>query len=165
MALTERILAPIAHIRGRLRPQRMEMAHDGVMQPLTASKPAPHIFSTSLKNNLSIPCPDPTAEERARDMHQMRGQKLARLEDWETLTSEILKNDAERTKTPGGMPVAEVLAFGARNDVVSFCIGAGCDTLDPDSSWRGTPALDGQRAATDGVARIDCIVSGLLANP
>ena len=32
MALAERIFAPIAHIRGKFKVTRMEMAHDGVLE-------------------------------------------------------------------------------------------------------------------------------------
>ncbi len=122
MALASRLMAPIAHMRTKLKSQRMEMAHDGVMQPVNAAHPVPQPCAAApkpLKAALTIPCPDPTAEERARDVHQMRGQKLARLEDWDKLTAEISAADAARLKTPGGMPVAEILAYGARNDVVN----------------------------------------------
>lgn len=124
MALAERILAPITQLRARFSPAKPTMAHDGVLQVSPkpgASKPSdmPKQVATALKGGLSIPCPDPTGEERLRDMHQARGQKLARIEDWERLSEEILMADAARTKTPGSMPVAELLAFGARADVVS----------------------------------------------
>lgn len=97
----------------------MEMAGDGVMQTPVSNQPTPRAKGKAPESTVTIPCPDPTAEERARDVHQMRGQKLARLEDWDKLTAEIAAADTERLKTPGGMPVAELLAYGARNDVVS----------------------------------------------
>lgn len=67
---------------------------------------------------LSIPCPDPTLEDRTRDAHQNRALRLARQEDWKTLSALIAEADAARTLTPGGMSVADLLAFGARADVV-----------------------------------------------
>ena len=118
MALAERILAPIAHFRDRFQAARLQVAHDGVIehtpQPVMAPVPNAH----TIKDGLTIPCPDPTAEERARDMHQSCGQKLARNEDWDKLIDEVTDADAKRLKTPGGMPIAELLAYGARSDVV-----------------------------------------------
>jgi len=67
---------------------------------------------------LSIPCPDPTLEDRTRDAHQNRALRLVRQEDWTALSALIAEADAARTMTPGGMSVAELLAFGARADVV-----------------------------------------------
>ncbi|WP_299687313.1 hypothetical protein [uncultured Tateyamaria sp.] len=68
---------------------------------------------------LTIPCPDPTAEEHARDSHQNAGLKLARQEDWDTLAQQLQALDAKCAKTDGGMPIAELMAFGARADVVA----------------------------------------------
>ncbi|GGX56661.1 hypothetical protein GCM10007385_26790 [Tateyamaria omphalii] len=123
MAFAERLRVPWSHIRNLLATPHLTMAPDGVLQvgqnapdetkchaPTRSAKPLGH---------LSIPCPNPTAEERARDTHQARGLKLARLDEWSRLTAEINQADAARDKTLGGTPVAELLAFGARADVVS----------------------------------------------
>jgi hypothetical protein len=67
---------------------------------------------------LQIACPDPTAEDALRDMHILAGQKLARQERWADLAAEIARIDAALTLTPGGMPVADLMAYGARADVV-----------------------------------------------
>jgi hypothetical protein len=67
---------------------------------------------------LSIACPDPTAEDRLRDEHLTRGQCLARQERWEDLSDIIKVADRAKTLTPGAMPVSELIAFGARADVV-----------------------------------------------
>ena len=119
MAFAERIFAPIAQFRARRKASQPKLAHDGVLQTAKPARDVPREVATALKNGLSIPCPDPTAEERCRDLHQARGLKLARIEEWQTLTDEIMQADSQRLKTPGGMPVAELLAFGARADVVS----------------------------------------------
>lgn len=121
MALAERLMAPLAQLRDKFAGPHLSMAHDGVLQadaPMTraldpATTVAPH------QGDLSIPCPDPTAEERARDTHQARGLKLARLDDWVRLSAEVRRTSTARQKTLGGTPVAELLAFGARSDVVS----------------------------------------------
>ncbi|WP_299725031.1 hypothetical protein [uncultured Tateyamaria sp.] len=154
MAIAELIFAPIAHFRGKLKTHRMQMAHDGVMQPVHAPKPMPLPAPTRAKSGLTIPCPDPTAEERARDVHQVRGQKLARLEDWEKLTDEIATADANRVKTPGGMPVAEILAFGARSDVVSAAEHA---------LMNGRPAHDAPLMA--GIEALEHVLSEHPENP
>lgn len=119
MALAERIFTPIAQIRARFSLSRQVEAHDGVLQDAPAAGDWPRQVAAALKDGLTIPCPDPTAEERCRDAHQARGLKLARIEEWEVLTKEIIAADTQRLKTPGGMPVAELLAFGARSDVVN----------------------------------------------
>ncbi len=72
----------------------------------------------NLQELLSIECPDPTAEDRMRDDHQQLGQKLVRQENWADLAKVIRKADTERTLTPGAMPIAELIAYGARADVI-----------------------------------------------
>lgn len=119
MALVERILSPIAQLKESLWFPRPRMAQDGVMQTATAPIIKPRKVVSSQKDALIIPCPDPTAEERAQDKHTRRGQKLARIEDWEQLSAEVRKADVKRRKTPGGLSVAELIASGARSDVVS----------------------------------------------
>ncbi|ABG32830.1 hypothetical protein CEP88_06250 [Roseobacter denitrificans] len=68
---------------------------------------------------ITIPCPDPTEEERIRDAHQARGQFLARQEKWHRLSREMAVADLTRSITPAAMPVADLLCFGARADVVA----------------------------------------------
>ncbi|WP_299042691.1 hypothetical protein [uncultured Tateyamaria sp.] len=123
MAFAERLMAPLAHLRDKFAGPQFSMAQDGVLQagvpasttPIPATTPDTRIRF----GDLSIPCPDPTSEERARDTHQARGLKLARLDDWTRLSAEINRTSTARQKTLGGTPVAELLAFGARADVVS----------------------------------------------
>jgi hypothetical protein len=149
MAFAERILMPLALFHEKLKGARLDMAHDGVLQTATGARKLarqkPHSPSPAVEPHeaaLTIPCPDPTAEERARDAHQARGQKLARLEDWARLTAEISDADANRLKTDGGTPVAELLAFGARSDVVSAAEHA----LISGRPARGAPLLAGIEA-------------------
>ena len=82
------------------------------------NKPVHYKSSSRALNNLSIPCPDPTREERLRDDHQNRALRLVRQEDWDKLIALVTAADRDRTMTPGGMSVAELMAFGARADVV-----------------------------------------------
>ncbi|MEL6451019.1 MAG: hypothetical protein AAFQ19_07145 [Pseudomonadota bacterium] len=122
MDIAERLMAPLARFRGKLKSPRLTMAPDGVLQTRRSQRlshspqDAPSIARATPA--LSIPCPDPTGEERARDLHQARGQKLARLEDWARLSALAAEADSARRKTDGGTPVAELLAYGARADVV-----------------------------------------------
>ncbi|MEX3315835.1 hypothetical protein [Sulfitobacter sp. PS-8MA] len=65
-----------------------------------------------------IACPDPTREELHRDRHQHRAQWLVRQERWEEMAEALQAADQSRDMTPGAMPVAELMAFGARADVI-----------------------------------------------
>lgn len=142
MAFAERILAPLAHFRSTLKRTKLNVAHDGVLQTPSKSTRSKAAVANVLRDALTIPCPDPTAEDGARDTHQARGQKLARLEDWEKLTAEIASADTARLKTQGGTPVAELLAYGARADVV----GAAEHGLISGRPDPGAPLLEGIEA-------------------
>lgn len=121
MALAERLTAPFVQMRNALRLRGVTIAHDGVLHSgnAPARQPAPSPPTPALENALSIPCPDPTGEDSARDRNQNQALRLVRQEEWITLAAQMAKVDQERTKTNGGMPIAELLAFGARADVVS----------------------------------------------
>jgi hypothetical protein len=67
---------------------------------------------------LEITCPDPTAEDSRREEHIQTAQKLARQERWNRLSAIIRDADQSRAMTPGAMPVADLMAYGARADVV-----------------------------------------------
>ena len=89
-----------------------------------------------------IPCPDPTAEDSERSRHQDRGQYLARQDRWGDLADEIRAADTNRLVTPGGMPVADLLSYGARADVVLAVEHA----LYDGSPAHGAPLLQGIEA-------------------
>jgi hypothetical protein len=72
----------------------------------------------TIENALTIPAPDATHEYTARMEHQTKGQFLSRQEDWPTLSQRIEEADQARTATPGGMPIADLLTYGARADIV-----------------------------------------------
>ncbi len=67
---------------------------------------------------LQIACPDPTAEDSLRDKHLNRAQRLARQENWDDLTALIRLADSKSEMTPGAMPIADLMSYGARADVV-----------------------------------------------
>lgn len=84
----------------------------------TPETPAPTAPAAKSVSKLSIPCPDPTLEDRTRDQYQNTALALVRQEDWDKLSNMIATADRNNTLTPGGMSVAELMAFGARADVV-----------------------------------------------
>ncbi|MEO0389663.1 MAG: hypothetical protein AAF218_01855 [Pseudomonadota bacterium] len=135
------------------RHQTEAEAHDGVLEPLTALRrrtprqPAP-------QPALSIPCPDPTAEDRRRDLIQQHGQRLARQEDWSTLAALMAKADAANDKTPGGMSRAELLSFGARADVVAAVEHA---------LFAGPPSTSAPLLS--GIAQLEEVLAGCPADP
>ena len=71
------------------------------------------------KAPLSIEIPLETCEETERAQHHERGQYLARQEDWVALSAAIRRADHKRLTTSSGMPVADLLSYGARADVVA----------------------------------------------
>ena len=78
----------------------------------------PALPAPRYEDHLSIPVRDATRDDRAARDAQARGQFLARQDRWDDLIAEIREADRARATTPGGVPVGELLAFGARSDVV-----------------------------------------------
>ena len=154
MALAGRILAPLVNFKARFSTPQASIAHDGVLQDTTPFEQLPRKVAKALDDRVIIASPDPTAEERMRDRFQSRGQKLARIEDWERLTIEINEADIQRLKTPGSMPIAELLAFGARADVVSATEHALMD---------GRPAKDAPLMA--GIEALETVLAEHPDNP
>jgi len=67
---------------------------------------------------LDLPEKPTSAEDSLRQQIEARGQFLARQDRWEELGEEIRAADQSRDCTPGGMGLADLLARGARLDVV-----------------------------------------------
>jgi hypothetical protein len=86
----------------------------------------------TLSQRIILPSMPITDEEMARLAYQDRGQKLARQEMWEDLSSLITEADRTRAATPGGESGAMLLAFGARSDVVAVAEDALHDGAVPD---------------------------------
>jgi len=112
-------------------------------------------------DTLSILCPDPTAEDKIRDTHIMRGQFLARQEMWTELSQEIRAADIARALTPGCMAVSDLLAYGSRSDVVLAAEHALLGGK-PDSS---APLLSGIEALEHVLAehKSDAIIATIIA--
>jgi hypothetical protein len=81
---------------------------------------SPPLYDPSLnpEQYLSIPVLDQNPDERACHKVYLRGQFLARQDRWGDLACEITSAEATRKTSPGGMPFADLLAYGARSDVV-----------------------------------------------
>ncbi|NRB19327.1 MAG: hypothetical protein HRU33_17580 [Rhodobacteraceae bacterium] len=91
------------------------------------------------EDSLSIAVMDQGVDDIACRAAQARGQYLARQDRWDELSAEIEAADRVRTKTPGGMPLADLLAYGARADVVNAVEHALNDGHQADSR----PLIDG----------------------
>lgn len=119
----------------------------------------PNTPNTAL--SLSIDCPDPTDEDRAGDRFRHRGQHLARQERWSALSAEIALADEARDRTPNGTPAAELLAYGARSDVVLAAEHA----LLGGKPDKGAPVLAGIEALEEilGRAQDDAMTGTLVA--
>ncbi len=68
---------------------------------------------------LIVPICDPAHSGSDCAALQDQGQFLARQDRWGDLSSRIAEADKARRNTPHGLPVAELLAHGARSDVVN----------------------------------------------
>lgn len=137
----------------RSRSQSLQMAADGVMELQPLRQGMPLIGQPDGNVPLSISCPEVTAEDRARDAHQSKGQFLARQERWDDIAVLMSEADMTLAKTGGGMPIAELTAYGARSDVVSAVEHALMDGV-PDND---TPLLGGIEALESILAdRSDC---------
>lgn len=102
------------------------------------SDPAPS-GPTPLDGRLNIAVNLCTTDDIACEGAHGRGQFLARQDRWEDLADEIRQAERTRQMTPGGMPIAELLAFGARSDVVNAVEHA----LQDGWAARRKPMLDG----------------------
>lgn len=120
MVELEKLFSPLQALRKKWSDRANTRDVDPVVPLETARRqtgstcaPAP------LKRALTIPCNDPTGEDRARDLIQSTALGLARQEAWDMLAQRMRAQDAICAKTDGGMPVTELMAFGARADVVA----------------------------------------------
>ncbi|KIC15869.1 hypothetical protein [Leisingera sp. ANG-Vp] len=115
--------------------------------PAPSPAPAEELLTRPLEDSLSIPVcsseddPDSTGA-------QNRGQFLARQERWEDLSRQIREADEARTATRCGLPVADLIAYGARADVVNATEHALAEEEDASSRSliRGLMAFEALRA-------------------
>ncbi|TDE40167.1 hypothetical protein [Antarcticimicrobium sediminis] len=101
----------------------------------------------SLESVLDIPVRDMSGDSTAARAIQDRGQFLARQDRWDELACDIRAADRARTVAPGGVLRAELLAYGARCDVVSavdHVLTEGAEAQDP-ALLSGVMALEAVR--------------------
>ncbi|KUP93791.1 hypothetical protein [Tritonibacter horizontis] len=72
-----------------------------------------------IKDVLSIPVVETNAEDAASDKAIAEGQYLARQDRWDEVEHRITAADAAGDATPGGAPIADLIAYGARADVIN----------------------------------------------
>ncbi|MEY8842204.1 hypothetical protein AB9K41_24495, partial [Cribrihabitans sp. XS_ASV171] len=92
-----------------------------------------------MEEYLSIPVARENRDDTACQEVMARGQFLARQERWDELADALREADGTRRKTPGGTPVADLLAYGARSDVVRAVEHAIAEGAPPNS----TPLIEG----------------------
>jgi len=137
------------------RPEYLALAPPSAMS--SASSPLPLSETGEFENiqdYLSIPVLDQSPDDRAcREAHE-RGQFLARQDRWEDLALEITAADKTRETTPGGMPVADLMAYGARSDVVNgveHALRDGCS--------------DGDAPLIDGIIALEAVQRDYASEP
>ncbi|MGC1506680.1 MAG: hypothetical protein WA782_21385 [Sulfitobacter sp.] len=117
------------------------------------------VMPVPVEDVLHIPCPDPTAEDSIRDKHLANAQYLVRQERWDDLIQAIKTADANRYMTPGTMPIADLMSYGARADVVH----AAEHVLMDGKPAKGAPILAGIEALEhELVEHPDCYVMACI---
>lgn len=122
--------------------------------------PAPMRLSPDInpEDCLDIPVRD-SADQHMREDVIARGRFLARQEMWGEFAAELSTAEAERRTTPAGMPLADLLALGARADVVLAAEHA----LQDGRPARDAPLSAGIRALEDVLAgQPDCYPMALM---
>lgn len=88
-------------------------------QETTGDLPAEgNITYKDLLSRLQIPINSATPDQVESDFVRERGLFMARQERWEELDDQIRTHDQNRAATAAGTPLAELMIFGARSDVV-----------------------------------------------
>ncbi|UWQ48552.1 hypothetical protein K3720_11450 [Leisingera caerulea] len=115
--------------------------------PAPAPPPADALLNRSLEDSLSIPIRSAEGDPDCLQA-QGRGQFLARQERWEDLSSEIREADQSRAAARCGLPLADLIAYGARADVVNATEHALAEQKDAGnrSLIRGLMAFEALRA-------------------
>lgn len=115
---------------------RLTSAESDKLTPVPLALPQPR-----LEESLSIPVLDHSPDDLACRHAQTRGQFLARQDRWDDVAGEISGADRDRATTPGGMPISELLAWGARSDVIRAVEHALAEGRPPEDA----PLVDGIR--------------------
>lgn len=117
------------------------------IRPVPVPAPADMLLNRSLADSLSIPIRSAQGDPDCLQA-QNRGQFLARQERWEDLSREIREADQSRATARCGLPLADLIAYGARADVVNATEHALSEQKDTGnrSLIRGLMAFEALRA-------------------
>ncbi|MFY0310308.1 hypothetical protein ACFMBG_10520 [Leisingera sp. D0M16] len=109
--------------------------------------PAEQFLARRLEDSLSIPIRSEHGDPQCVEA-QDRGQFLARQERWEDLSRQIREADETRAAARCGLPLADLIAYGARADVVNATEHALSEQKDAASRSliRGLMAFEALRA-------------------
>ncbi|MGD9863495.1 MAG: hypothetical protein AB7S99_09800 [Pseudodonghicola sp.] len=128
---------------------------DGPAMAFDATPPlAPSLARAVPEDLLDIPVCDHSPEDEAAQAARARGLFLARQDRWDELAAELRAADTARSLTPGGTPLADHLAYGARSDVVLAVEEALADGR-----------ASGDRALLDGVMALEAVRQEHRADP
>lgn len=98
-------------------------------------KPTAHPAPFRVEDWLSIPVSNRWVGESDAKEQQNRGQFLARQDLWTELAAEMAAADKDRSVSSDGTPVADLLAFGARSDVIHAAEHALAEEVPANSEW------------------------------
>lgn len=108
-----KLAALIAPSLPRGRSKHMRSAH-----PSEIAEDHFNVTYRDMQERLHIPIRETTFDQTEGDQARETGLFLARQDRWEELAEKIIDHDQARNSTTAGMSLAELMAFGARADVV-----------------------------------------------
>ncbi|OIQ44607.1 MAG: hypothetical protein BM558_07205 [Roseobacter sp. MedPE-SW] len=137
-------------------------------QPLTAERPKAVAKQPdsqedveSYADRLLIPIQDECLDSQNRQSLQDKGQFLARQERWPELSQLIQAADQAHSRTTSGQPEADLLAFGARSDVVNAVEHALQDRNHKSGAFHVAPGAKQTRRRKSGENPI--LIDGVMA--
>ncbi|MGB3246989.1 MAG: hypothetical protein WBB25_20845 [Sulfitobacter sp.] len=150
----------VSPVSGLLRAQKKHPAETLPQGSILRREPGKPM-EAGATSMLHILCPNPTDEDSRREDQIRAAQRLVRQERWEDLAENIRAADAACAMTPGAMPIADLMAYGARADVVLAVEHALIHGMpEPDA-----PLLDGIEALEHVLAEFedDFVIAAIVA--
>ena len=148
---SRRLLGRLSPTFSRLLSRRALLSPGALLALPAPDRPAPIPRPEEV---LSIPVCAQSEDDLACQDAQRRGLFLARQDRWDDLVREIREADQARETTPGGMPLSDLLAYGARADAVQAAEHALID---------GRPANDAP--LTHGILGLEEALTDLRGDP
>lgn len=114
-----------------------------------------------LSHRFTIPVQTQSEDERQSQDARETGVFFARQERWQDLIAAVEEADHLRAATGTGLPISELLAFGARSDVVNSVEHAlhNCISADDQPLLTGVMALEGARLEMGGDPTMAAVVA------